>query len=116
VEVLEQPDRLHTAPERMEVSAEASGVVHRVRPRPLGEAVVALGGGRTRVEDLVDPGVGFEVWVRPGDRVERGDALGRVHARDSAGLELGRRALAHSVEISDGEGPIPLPLLVDRIS
>jgi len=113
--VLEQPARLHTAPERVEVSAAASGIVQRVLPRPLGEAVVALGGGRNRVEDPVDPGVGFEVWVRPGDRVERGDRIGRVHARDAAGLELGRRALARSVQIGDGEGPPPLPLLVDRI-
>lgn len=113
---LTHPDRLHTAAERAEVRAETSGTVHRVRPRGLGEAVVALGGGRTTVGTSIDPGVGFEVLVRPGDDVSEGTVIGRVHARDPAGLELGRRALRESVVVGHGPGPDPLPLLVDVIS
>jgi thymidine phosphorylase len=113
---LERPERLHTAPERVEVRAERAGTVHRVRARLLGEAIVALGGGRVRVEDRIDPGVGFEVLVRPGDTVSRGDPIGRVHARDAAGVALGSSALRDAVVIEEGRGPEPLPLVLERVT
>ena len=113
--VMEKPDLLHTAPVSADVAAERDGTVHAVRPRPLGEAVVALGGGRTRVGDPIDPGVGFEVLVRPGASVRAGDVIGRVHARGRAGIETGRRALGESVVIRDGRPPAHLPLIVDTV-
>lgn len=114
--VLERPAALHTAPEQAEVRADRSGTVHHVRPRVLGEAVVALGGGRTKVGQDIDPGVGFEVTARPGGQVAAGDVLARVHARDADGLELGRRAILESVRIADGPAPEQLPLVLERIS
>jgi thymidine phosphorylase len=90
-------------------------VVLKVRPRLLGEAVVALGGGRARVEDRIHPGVGFEVAVRPGQRIEEGAPLGVVHALDEKGLDVGRQALLESVCVGDGPAPEGLPLLMDRI-
>jgi pyrimidine-nucleoside phosphorylase len=113
--VLDAPERLHTAPEVVEVAAGRAGIVHRVRPRVLGEAVVGLGGGRVRVDDAIDPGVGFEVLVRPGDEVEASTPIGRVHARDADGLDLGRRALLESVVIEEGEAPASLPLVMERV-
>ncbi|MEX2465907.1 MAG: thymidine phosphorylase [Gemmatimonadota bacterium] len=114
--VLDDPDALHTAPECCEVSAGRSGTVHRVGPRELGEAVIALGGGRTRVGEKIDLGVGFEVSTRPGDQVRAADVIGRVHARDEQGLEIGRRALRESVVIGDGPAPEHLPLVLERLS
>ena len=114
--VLDRPELLHSAPLSSEVPSPRAGTVHRVRPRVLGEAVVALGGGRARVEDAIDPGVGFEVMVRPGQPLGEGAPLGVVHARDEDGLELGKRALLESVRIEDVEAPDGLPLVIDRIS
>ncbi|MDZ7779216.1 MAG: thymidine phosphorylase [Gemmatimonadota bacterium] len=115
MECLADPERLHTAAERAEVRAGRSGTVHRVRPRGLGEAVVALGGGRTTVDSSIDPGVGFEVFVRPGDDVGEDTVIGCVHARNADGLNVGRRALHESVVLGDGPGPDPLPLVVERV-
>lgn len=113
--VLDAPDRLHTAPDVLEVVASRAGTVHQVRPRVLGEAVVGLGGGRVRVEDAIDPGVGFEVLVRPGEEVERKTPIGRVHARDADGLALGETALHESVVFGDGDAPPSLPLVMERV-
>ncbi|MEX0836698.1 MAG: thymidine phosphorylase [Gemmatimonadota bacterium] len=113
--VLDAPERLHTAPEVREVAANRAGTVHRVRPRVLGEAVVGLGGGRVRVEDAIDPGVGFEVLVRTGEKVHPRTPIGRVHARDDDGLMLGERALRESVVIGDGDAPPSLPLVIERV-
>ena len=114
--VLDEPHLLHTAPRSCPVLSPRSGTVHRVGPRILGEAVVAMGGGRVRVEDAIDPGVGFELRVRPGQRVQEGAVLGMVHARDDRGLEVGSKALLASVLIEDGDAPESLPLVVDRIA
>ena len=111
--VLEDPSALHTAPRVVDVTADRAGTVHRVRPRVLGEAVVTLGGGRVRVDDTIDPGVGFEVLARPEMTVHAGDLIGRVHARDESGLRLGRDALRESVVIGDGPPPGQLPLVLE---
>ena len=114
--VLDDPDLLHVAPRRHVVTASRAGTVHAVAPRILGEAVVTMGGGRARVEDDIDPGVGFEVKVRPGQPVERGDVLGIVHARDEDGVAVGTRVLSGSVLIGEGDAPEGLPLVVERIT
>jgi pyrimidine-nucleoside phosphorylase len=116
VTVVKRPEALCTAPEQTEVRADRSGTVQEVRPRVLGEAVVALGGGRTEVGQDIDSGVGFEVTARPGDQVAAGDVLARVHARDADGLELGRRTILESVRIADGPAPEQFPLVLERIS
>ncbi len=86
--VLDDPGLLPSAPEHETVKAGRAGTVSAVEPRALGKGIVALGGGRTSVDDVIDPGVGFTVHVRPGDQVAAGDPLATVHARDRAGIEL----------------------------
>ena len=114
--VVEAPATLHTAPERREVRAEVGGVVLEVTPRPLGEGVIALGGGRTMMHQPVDAGVGFVLAVAPGESVSPGDALGIVHARSAAEAEVGARVLAGSVRIGDVDGtPVRRALVSARI-
>ena len=115
--VVDAPDRLRTAAERVPVRADRSGVVRRVRPRLLGEGVIALGGGRTMMHQPIDPGVGFEILVAPGVEVASGDVLGHVHARDTAGLRVGERVVREAVEIARlGERVHTRPLVAARIT
>jgi pyrimidine-nucleoside phosphorylase len=114
--VVDDPERLRTAPVREEVRAARAGVVTGIRPRPLGEAVIALGGGRTRVDQDVDRGVGFELTVRPDAEVRAGALLGVVHARSSTDAALGARVLADCVTIGETGSKAALrPLVSHRI-
>jgi thymidine phosphorylase len=61
-------------------AAPRSGVVAQVEPKTVGRGVIALGGGRTRVEDAVDPTVGFVITARPGDVVTAGEPLATISA------------------------------------
>jgi thymidine phosphorylase len=116
VKVVERPEQLRTAPVRVDVRAEASGMVVEVVPRPLGEALVAIGGGRTMMHQPVDPGVGFEVRVRPGDQVPTRDVIGVVHARDEAGAQIGVAAVRDAVRIGGSNQPVVArPLVGERI-
>ncbi len=95
--------------------APRAGTVLQVEPRAIGRAVVQMGGGRQMVDDEVDPTVGFVISARPGQRVERGEPLASIYARDEAGLRIAEDALGRSIRIGDGAAQA-LPLVAARIS
>jgi pyrimidine-nucleoside phosphorylase len=113
--VAEDPALLPQAPRSAVYPSPRSGVVTSVLPRPIGHGVIVLGGGRTRVEDTVDPAVGFVITAKPGDCVEAGQPLATVYARDDAGLAAGASALAGAIRL-DEEAPKPLPLVSHRVT
>jgi pyrimidine-nucleoside phosphorylase len=95
--------------------APRAGVVARVDPRTVGRGVTDLGGGRTRMEDTVDPSVGFVITAKPGDRVESSEPLATVFARDRAGIESGLATLRRAIVVAD-EADLPLPLISHRVT
>jgi pyrimidine-nucleoside phosphorylase len=91
------------------------GFVARVEPRAVGRGIVALGGGRQRVDDPIDPAAGFVITAKPGDWVEQGEPLATIFARDESGIETGRAALREAITIADEAEP-PLPLVSHRVT
>jgi thymidine phosphorylase len=115
-DLLERPDtHLPLAPVRQVVAADRTGVVERMDVRRIGLAVVSLGGGRTRVEDPVDPSVGFTDVVGPGDRIESGDALAVVHARTIDAANLAADELRSAIVIGARSAGRPSVVVADRI-
>ncbi|MBU6365630.1 MAG: thymidine phosphorylase [Gemmatimonadetes bacterium] len=113
--VVDDPARLPQAAACELVTAARDGVVAQVEPRAIGRAVVALGGGRARMEDAVDPSVGVVVTARPGDLVRRGEPLATVFARDAEGIRMGTEALRQAIVLGDEADP-PLPLISHRVT
>jgi pyrimidine-nucleoside phosphorylase len=81
VAALDDPGRLPSATVRATVFSPASGYLSDVDPGARGVAVVYGGGGRGRVDDIIDPGVGIELCRSYGDRVEKGEPLAEIVAR-----------------------------------
>lgn len=77
-------DQVHPAPTVREIRSPASGVVARVDAETVGRAANALGAGRNRAEDAIDPAVGFDRIVKVGEAVAAGEVVARVHARGAA--------------------------------
>ena len=96
-------------------AAPRRGIVAQVEPRAIGRGIIALGGGRTTMEDTVDPTVGFVITAKPGDWVEVGEPLATIFARDHAGIEAGRGTLRQAIVIADEAEP-PLPLISHRVT
>jgi pyrimidine-nucleoside phosphorylase len=113
--VLDDPALLPQAAECELYTASRSGFVSRVEPRAIGRGIIALGGGRTTMEDDVDPAVGFVVTAKPGDWVEAGEPLASIYARDRAGVERGKSALRTAITVADESDP-PLKLISHRIT
>ena len=107
--------RLPTAPVRRRVTSTADGVVQRIAPKPLGEAVVDLGGGRRRFSDAIDLSVGFEVNVVVGQEVEEGQPIAVVHARTEDDAGLGARVVSAAITIGRSVDP-SRPLVSHRVT
>jgi thymidine phosphorylase len=107
------PGYLPGAPVIRPIPAPRAGTISSVDGQALGLTVVALGGGRQRESDVVDPSVGLTGLLTLGDRVEAGQPLGMVHAADEAGAEaaIARAAAAFGF---DGAGA-RAPLILERI-
>ena len=91
--------QLPTAPVQCDVAATQPGFVTRIETRALGLAVVALGGGRQRPGDAVDPGVGLSHVLGLGARVDAGEPLARVHAADAATAQTAQHAVLRAFGI-----------------
>lgn len=102
--VVEEPDRLPQARFRIDVLAPRAGVLTAIDTLELGRCAVAMGAGRQRVEDNIDPAVGMVLRVKPGDRVLAAQPMITVHlnqralspalqSRLSQALRLGRQAV-----------------------
>lgn len=93
-----------------ELKARTAGWVRRCDARQVGEVVRDLGAGRVRPGAEVDPWVGVDRMAKPGERVERGAILCRVHGRDRGAVERAMLLLEQAYEVGD-EAPPSTPLI-----
>src|SRR5438094_698825 len=112
--VVEDPSVLPQAQAVEIYKARETGVVARVEPRTIGRAIIALGGGRQKVEDTVDHSVGFVITVKPGDKVLAGEPIASVFARDAAGVAAGYEARTQAIGVTERLTERPLPLITHR--
>jgi pyrimidine-nucleoside phosphorylase len=108
--VVEKPDLLPGAPDRAMFEASSDGYVTAVRASALGRASKALGAGRSRVGEAIDPAVGLVQQVTRGARVARGQPLIELHHRAARGLDTAFECCRTAVTI----GPDP-PAPRDRL-
>jgi pyrimidine-nucleoside phosphorylase len=100
--VVDDYSRLPHVAGREIVKADRSGFLARLDAELVGRASVALGAGRDRVEDAIDPAVGIMVAAKPGDEVRAGDAVLELHYRDRSRLEGALALAAEAITIEDG--------------
>ena len=105
---------LPTAPDCHTVTAVRSGFLTRLDAELIGRASVALGAGRDRVEDAVDPAVGIKVIAAPGDELRAGDPVLALHCRGTARLDAAIALAARAIQLGD-ERVAALPLIVGEV-
>lgn len=92
--VLPQARRSHIFP------AERSGFLSRLDALMIGEGLRALGGGRLRLEDKIDPSVSVEMPAKIGDRIEKNAPALIVHYNEDKQLGAALPYLARCFEVS----------------
>jgi pyrimidine-nucleoside phosphorylase len=103
---------LPTAPAAVPVIAQGAGYVAAVDAEAVGRMAAALGAGRARKEDPVDPAVGLTLSVKVGDRVDPGQEIGSIHARDEDAAGVAAERLLACIRWT--EEPVSPPPLVYR--
>jgi pyrimidine-nucleoside phosphorylase len=112
--VVDDVSRLPHVAGRHVVAADRGGFVTRLDAELVGRASVALGAGRDRVEDPVDPAVGILVRARPGDAVRAGDPILELHYRDRGRLETAAQLTGQAFTIDD-QRPAARRLIVAEV-
>ena len=88
------------------VPAARSGYVTGLDAELIGRASAALGAGRDRVDDAVDPAVGITVVAGIGHRVSGGDPVLTLHYRTEARLDAALPLARSAIHVGD-EPPRP---------
>ena len=102
--------------ETIKVESPRSGFITRVDTTEIGHAIAAIGGGRVRIEDTIDPTVGFTSDLKIGDQVKSGDAIGVVYCADSASGQEAARRIQAAYHIGDEPPAEPLKLVKEVIN
>lgn len=92
------------------VTAAETGFITAVDVRAVGEAVSQIGGGRIKVEDKIDFGVGFACEKKIGDEIKAGESLGVLYCRDEKQAARAGGALQKAFQIG-AEAGAPLSLI-----
>ncbi|WP_110668980.1 thymidine phosphorylase [Salinicola halophilus] len=92
---------LAEAPVTLDLDADRAGMISAIDTRELGMGVVELGGGRRNPGDAIDPAVGLSRIAALGTRVEPGQPLLRLHARDRAAAEAVSGRLRRAFSLSE---------------
>jgi pyrimidine-nucleoside phosphorylase len=115
VRIVEDRSRLPHAAEIATVTAARPGVVAHIDAAIVGRASMVLGAGRERLDATIDPGAGLVLRAKPGDRVQRGDALVELHAGAGARLDEARALMNEAIAI--GQEPVPqMPLILGAVT
>lgn len=104
-------DLLPAAPVKVAVLAERGGFITGIDPLEIGLSAVAMGAGRTRADQAVDPVVGIELEVARGAAIEAGAPLAYLHVRQAKDAEAVLARVRDAFQIGAAAAPIPALVL-----
>ncbi|HKC64646.1 MAG TPA: thymidine phosphorylase [Pyrinomonadaceae bacterium] len=106
--VCDAPAQLLPLTEReVKVESTRTGFVESVDAAEIGHAIASIGGGRLRIEDKIDPAVGFASEVKIGDEVKAGETLGLLYCRDEAQAQAAQERIRAAYKVSGEHASAP---------
>ena len=109
------PEKLLQAPGQELIKSTKAGFVTAVHSRRIAAVAHALGAGRTRAGEAINPAVGISHLVKVGERVEAGGGLCRVHAATSAEAAAASQQLDTAFELGS-QRTTPALLVAEMIA
>lgn len=84
-----------------EIKAQSDGTIISIDSKKIGEALVCLGGGRTKKDDKIDYSVGFEFKKKVGDKVKAGDTILTCLYNDKEKFKLGFEYISDAIAVKE---------------
>lgn len=107
--------KLPRAKKVIPVRATREGLVTAIDSEALGLAAMALGAGRAKASDVIDPAVGFVLDRKVGDVVKVGDAVLQMHVNEDTRVnEVTERVLA--AYTTGPRAAAKRPLVLEKLS
>jgi pyrimidine-nucleoside phosphorylase len=106
--VCDDPARLlPLTPHEVKVESTRTGFIASIDATEIGFAIAEIGGGRIRIEDTIDPAVGYAAEAGIGDQVKAGETLGLLYCEDEAQAEAAKARIRAAYEIRDEHASAP---------
>ena len=84
----------------IEITADKKGYITNIDTKSLGKLLIELGGGRITKEQTIDYNVGFTIYKKINDKVNKGDVLFKVYSHSKLDSKLLSK-FQNSLEISN---------------
>jgi pyrimidine-nucleoside phosphorylase len=108
-------DFLPLVSESLKVESPRSGFITTIDTTEIGHTIAAIGGGRVRIDDRIDPTVGFIAERKIGDQVNAGETIGVVYCAESSKAREAVDRIGAAYSIGD-EPPGDLTLIKQVIN
>ena len=113
--VCDDPSRLSDLTmAEVRVESVHAGFVVAIDAAEIGRAVASIGGGRIRVDDRIDPAVGYLARARIGQALSAGEPLGLLYCRNEADAERAAARIRAAYTVED-EPPRHVPELIKEV-
>lgn len=107
---------LPVAKEKLEITASTSGKLLTLDAMKVGVAAWRLGAGRQKQGEVLQPGAGVEIHMKPGDMVKSGQSILTLHTDDSTRFARAQEVLTGAYSIGGADDIVKrLPLVIERI-
>ena len=114
--VCDEPDGfLPLVSDSLKVKSPRSGFITTVDTTDIGHTIAAIGGGRVRIDDRIDPTVGFVAERKLGEHIHAGDTLGVVYCADAAKAREAAKRIGAAYHVAD-EPVEPVKLIKEVIN
>lgn len=97
-----------------EILADCDGYISAMNTEGVGSVCVALGAGRQRKEDAIDPSAGIILAKKTGDYVKKGDVLATLYCSDEALFEQAQSRYREALTFSETK-PDSKPVLLEIV-
>jgi pyrimidine-nucleoside phosphorylase len=92
----------------IEFVSQESGYISEIDALKVGKSAMLLGAGRATKEDVIDMTVGIELFKKTGDKVEKGDVLGKIYYNEDKRLEESKNLLMSAYKFQDRKEKSPV--------
>jgi pyrimidine-nucleoside phosphorylase len=106
---------LPVAPAIRQVTADRAGFVAAIGAVDVGLAALRLGAGRRTKDDAIDHAVGVRCLAKRGDRIQAGQPVAEIHARDDESAEQAAAEVLAAYAFAE-TAPPERPIVLETIS
>ena len=111
---IEQPEKYPQSKYSQKINSPLSGYVTAIDSLELGFTGIALGAGRTKVDDLIDPKAGIVLTKKVGDAVHANDVVAILYTDNKNAIESSAQRIEKAFSIGPSK-PNPSPLVISQV-